>query len=494
MLGVGLGATLSTRMGFALGHSDDSLDFGQLESLAALMQETAPDRLQELLIGKLKSGAQLDTLVAAGALANARTFGGEDYTGYHCMMALTPALAMSKRMTGPTAALPVMKVLYRNATRMQQHGGRGKEVLHVLPEPVAASREQYREQMRAAVRAGDTVAAEVAFAGLSQGSAKDAYDDLQSILCEDIEVHRVVMAWRVWEALEVTGEAHARTLMRQTVHFCANQERERKKRGKPVPALRTLLPELLDRHELVSKAAGTRDSTDEDVLELAQVIFASDRSDAARATAAALARGMRHEDAGEALSIASNRLLLHDPGRSSDQASREKPKGSVHGASVGVHASDSARAWRNIASVSNHANAVSALIGGAYHTAGQSGYVAGKVFGYDKHADEVRGLAADELLRRTGAAIEAGDQKLACALVNEYSGPDAALLELMIEYGTRADGALHAEKYFHTICEDSAQTRPAFKKNYLLGLARVTASEHGFEAPGLEAARKQLQS
>ncbi|MFO0922727.1 MAG: hypothetical protein U0905_09600 [Pirellulales bacterium] len=35
-----------------------------------------------------KTGTILKTLVAAGALANARTFGGQDYIGFHTFMAL----------------------------------------------------------------------------------------------------------------------------------------------------------------------------------------------------------------------------------------------------------------------------------------------------------------------------------------------------------------------------------------------------------------------
>src|SRR5215471_20286740 len=65
----------------------DSLDFGSLEPLVRFMQETPVDKLLGALAGKLKSGEELRRLVAAGALANARTFGGEDYVGFHTMMA-----------------------------------------------------------------------------------------------------------------------------------------------------------------------------------------------------------------------------------------------------------------------------------------------------------------------------------------------------------------------------------------------------------------------
>src|SRR5207248_4949203 len=87
------------------------------------------------------------------------------------------------------------------------------------------------------------------------------------------------------------------------------------------------------------------------------------------AVAAALAEGFSPEAVGEAISLAANRLLLCDPGRG--EADGPKYKGSVHGDSVGVHASDAANAWRNIARVSNHRNAVASLIVGAYHTAGE---------------------------------------------------------------------------------------------------------------------------
>jgi serine/threonine protein kinase len=52
--------------------------------------------------------------------------------------------------------------------------------------------------------------------------------------------------------------------------------------------------------------------------------------------------------------------------------------------------------------------------------------------------------------------------------------------------------AAAAEKYYRTVCEEHAAGRPAFRSRQLVALARVTASEHGFEAPGLAAARERL--
>ena len=99
----------------------DRLDFGRLERLVSLMQETSADAVLPKLKGELDRGAELRTLVAAAALANARTFGGQDYIGYHCFMAIVPSLAMSAWLPGDRAALPVFKVLHRNTSRIQRH-------------------------------------------------------------------------------------------------------------------------------------------------------------------------------------------------------------------------------------------------------------------------------------------------------------------------------------------------------------------------------------
>lgn len=83
------------------------------------MQETPVLKLQPALATKLKAGVSLKQLVAAGVLANARTFGDEDYIGFHTLMALSSALKMSGSMPDQQQALPVFKVLDRNTSRMQ---------------------------------------------------------------------------------------------------------------------------------------------------------------------------------------------------------------------------------------------------------------------------------------------------------------------------------------------------------------------------------------
>jgi hypothetical protein len=63
----------------------------------------------------------------------------------------------------------------------------------------------------------------------------------------------------------------------------------------------------------------------------------------------------------------------------------------------------------------------------------------------------------------------------------------------MLRFATSEDGALHAEKYYRTVTEEFALTRPAFRWRQLVALARVTASEYGFPAPGYAEACRLLK-
>src|SRR6185436_10329692 len=162
--GLGLASALAE-------ESADTLSFGSLEPLVCLMQETPASGLLPALVKELRSGTELRRLVAAAALANARTFGGEDYVGFHTMMALAPALHMSKELPAEMQPLPVFKVLYRNTNRIQERGGRKEEVLHqvkvaTLPEGRAGG-----EVLREAVRSKNVGSAEQTIAALAQRSA-----------------------------------------------------------------------------------------------------------------------------------------------------------------------------------------------------------------------------------------------------------------------------------------------------------------------------------
>lgn len=499
MLLAGLGTALAGELGLAEVQADEStrpLTFGELEPLVSLMQETAPDKLTGVLVERLNQGAELKTLVAAAALANARTFGGQDYVGFHTFMALAPAYRMAQELPSEQRPLPVLKVIYRNANRIQEFGGRSAEVLHEieadpLPQGVVAG-----EHLREVTRKGNIEAADRAFAGLAKMPIGEAFNHLQFEVDEEVDVHRVVLAWRAWDTRELAGESWGHCLLRQSIRYCAQTEERIISKGYTPSPIRTLLPKLLDQYKLLERSLGDKQGDDAFVRDLAQTIFRGSREQAADAAAQALAEGYHPEAIGEAMSLAANLLVLHDPGRPEKWASPEKPVGSCHGDSVGVHASDAANAWRNILRVSNPRNVVASLIVGSFHTAGQSDRSNPNPYPFAEHLAEVKSEKQAELIAETETAIRNKDQLRAAALVARYGqlGYDPRdVFQLMLRYATSEDGALHAEKYYNTVIAEYASMRPAFRWGQVVALARVTASEYGRTAPGYEEARRLLK-
>src|SRR5262249_4236783 len=160
---------------------------------------------------RLRDGTELRDLVAAAALANSRKFGGEDYIGFHTLMAMAPAFHMSAEMPAARRALPVFKVLYRNTSRIQDQGGRRNEVLR----PVTAARVPEGQNgaavLRERVRARNMDQAEQTFAALASGNAADALNSLLWTVQDATEVHRVVLPYRAWDLLPIVGRDNAVT-------------------------------------------------------------------------------------------------------------------------------------------------------------------------------------------------------------------------------------------------------------------------------------------
>lgn len=496
-----IGPVLASELGLApaamAAEGTDTLNFGDMESLVCFMQETPVANLQPALVEKLKSGVPLKKLMAAGALANARSFGGEDYVGFHTCMALTPALNMSKMMPEKEQALPVLKVLYRNTNRIQEHGGRKTEVLHPV-EAQASSQQITGEKLRETVRTKNREEAERMFGILAQKSAEEALDALLYVVQEATEVHRTVLPYRAWDLLDVVGQEHAQTLLRQSLRYCLNAEKYRRAEWNEHGSA---LTKLLDEHKLLGRDPGTKCAEDSFVEKLSKTIFEGSPEQAAAAVAAALAEGFDPAAVGEAISLAANQLVLRDHGRTPSEENAGKPVGSVHGDSIGVHASDSANAWRNLARVSRGRNVFACLILGAWQAAHDRTNRGGDFLNWDPvpadwHLRSIKDTKDPaKLLSMLDEAIRQNMQARASAIVHQIgqlAQPAEPVFDVLLRFGVSEDGALHAEKYFQTVLDDFHATRPAFRWRHLLALARVTASEFGRPAPGQAEARELL--
>lgn len=502
MLVATLGLEVATELGLSKvwAEEQEALSFGALEPLVRLMQETPVDALLPKLTAELRSGTELRRLVAAAAMANARTFGGEDYIGFHTMMALAPALHMAGELPAEVQPLPVFKVLYRNTNRIQERGGRKEEVLHAIHPVPTPENLSGGEALREAVRRKDVVAAEQTLAGLMRGSAEDAFNHLLMAVQDNTEVHRVVLPYRAWDLMGLIGREQAQTLLRQSVRYCVKAETWPRRDTWEDP--RTILPRMLESHQLMQRTPGDRAVDDAWIDKMSQTIFSSTPEQAAEAAASALAEGISPAAIGEAITLAANQLVLRDHGRRPKEEIAGKPIGSVHGDSIGVHASDSANAWRNMARVSNPRNQYACLILGAYQLALDRVNRGGDFLNWEPlpvawHVDQIKTTDAEGLLREADEAIRSNLQARAAALIHRYgeAGYDPKpAFQLLLRYAVSEDGALHAEKFYRTVSEEFASTRAAFRWRHVVGLARVTASEYGRPAPGVEEGRQLLRA
>jgi hypothetical protein len=498
MLTTSIGATLASDLGLNAALADNGggrLNFGRLEPLAAMMQENSAEKMLPLVVSQIEKGAAFKDVVAAAALANARAFGGEDYIGFHSFMAMAPAYEMSKEMPADRRALPILKVLYRSTNQIAAKGATSAgEVLH--PHDMPASGDASRESLLDAMHKQDLAKAEDQFASLAARSPQQAFNDLQALIQDDLDVHRTVMAYRAWDLLGLTGKEHAFTTLRQSVHYCVNTEKQRVRNGGAEPAIRAALPRIVEKYRLDTRSPGTRRGDDGWLKEFTRTLVTSSPAQAAEAVAAALAEGFSLDSVGEALSLGSTYLVIHDPGRS--KAYPGKPVGSVHGDSVGVHASDSMNAWRNMARASSPYNALTGLVVAGYHLAhAQRGeFDRAQPYSILEHASTISATDAGDLLRQTETAIRENDQAIAAALAAAYGKANhnpRPLFDMLLRFAVSEDGALHAEKYYRTVSEEFGRTRPANRWDHVVALARVTASECGNESAGYAEAKKLLK-
>lgn len=495
MLAAGLGASLATDLNFSTAFAaegSESIPLGNYASLVELMRNTPAEQLQPLLAeAVLKGGTDLKTLIGAGALANAVTFGGCDYVGFHTAMAMLPALQMTRRLSANRQPLPVLKVLYRNANQIQAVGGASTTQLWEIHAAEHAEGD-LGEQIRAACRVPDAQLGEKLLLSVTD-SPLDAFNALQPAMQDDLNVHRFVFAHRTYGLVGLLGEEYAYSILRQCVRFCADHERMRIEHKQPESPIRAIVPKLLDQFKLVGKSLGTRDPGDAAVEELSKIIYFGPRDRAAEAVAAALAEGIDPEVVGEAISLASNLYVLR----------QGADKWRTHGDSAGVHSSDATNAWRNMARIAERRHAVTGLIVAAYHAGIQSAPFETPPYPTDEHRKLVKIDDAAGLLAEAEDAIRHNDQGRVTAAVQIHGerGCDVEqVFDLMLKYAISEDGRLHGEKFFHTVREEYETTRPAFRYRQVVALARVTASaygynredQQGFRAAGYDQACKLL--
>ncbi|HMP03884.1 MAG TPA: hypothetical protein PKC45_15435, partial [Gemmatales bacterium] len=441
-------------------------------------------------------------------LANARTFGGENYFGFHVFMALAPAAQMAQSLPTDRAPLPLLKVLYRHAHYAQEMSGAALQPLE--PAQSESTGAATAEALRAAVNRGDVRAAEALLAELSRRSPEDALNAALLGVQDNHEVHSVVLPWRAWAMLDFLGREQALTLLRQSIRKCAQQSRQQAANHPDLQArARARVPQLVEKHQLGDKTAAPRSADDAWISRFSDELLGASADAAGEQVALALAEGFLPEHIGEAISLAASELVLRQVANA--QGSYRLGRRS-HGDAPGVHAADTVNAWRNLARVCNDRNRMAGLIlaginvASSYHQGGQPQDRLHEQQCFLRSEDRAQAakVAAAQLPEELRTAIEDNDQQRATALV-EWAGQQGLeavpLFNQFLRYAVSEDGRLHAEKYFLTVVEEFRATRPSLRWKHLMALARVTASCYGMSqqdrkegrAPGYEEACQLLK-
>ena len=170
-------------------------------------------------------------------------------------MALVPAYKMAGELPSDRQALPVLKVLYRNSSRIQEQQFAQRDTLHHVDAAESVEPDRRAEWLRDAIRADDLHDAEARFAAIAASRQSTPSTQLQFAVEDDVNVHRVVLAWRAWAMLELTGQQYAQTLLRQSVRFCIDSEQSMRDHQQPAPEVRAVLPRLVGRAPSVEQIA-----------------------------------------------------------------------------------------------------------------------------------------------------------------------------------------------------------------------------------------------
>ena len=408
-------------------------------------------------------------------------------------MAMLPAMNMIDLLPSERQPLPILKVLYRNSAQIQALGGPSKKTLREMHAAEEATVENRDIAIRDACRVGDVEKAERLFAPLANARLDDAFNTLLPTMQDEINVHRFVFAHRTRGLADLLGKDYAYTILRQCVHFSCNHEQSRINNKRAEDPIRALMPKLLDQYKLAQPRFGSRDPGDAAVEALARVIYQGPPEKSADAAAAALAEGISPEVVGEAISLASNMLVL----KQGPDAWR------THGDSAGVHSSDATNAFRNMARVCRPNLAASGLVVAAYHVAAHRPFNH-EAYPTEGHRATIKTTDPTKLLDEAEDAIRNNNQGRAAAAIAIYGEgghSPQAVFDRMLKYTISEDGRLHGEKYFQTVQEEFRTMRPAFRWRQIVGLARVTASAYGYDrddkygkrAPGYEEACRLLK-
>ena len=379
---------------------------------------------------------------------------------------------MAAELPAASAALPVLKVLYRNTSRIHATGGAAKEVLHPIAEnAIGRCRACRRAHSRGGSRQESRSRRTTAWPPQHRALARRG---VQRFAAGGGRRRRSASHRPGLSRLGSVGPGWARARRDHVAAVVALLRRQ----------LQAELRRSLCRHSRAaaqiarSVPAGRARAGHARGRRCLDRIDVRTRSSPRRPTRPRTPSPPRWPKASAPHPVAdadrawrANQLVLRDAGRLARNAQPNKPVGSVHGDSIGVHACDSVNAWRNIAAVSNRRNAVASLILSAWQVASDRGFGGSEILAAQPQPEpqQIEKITVRDRLRllaragRCHPSAGSGPCLRRGACLRRARLPGRPVQDLLLRYAISEDGALHAEKFYSTTNEEFARARPKFR-------------------------------
>src|SRR5262249_51836566 len=156
------------------------------------------------------------------------------------------------------------KVVARNAGCIHDPRNRDRARLQAVAPATLPKGRSGGDLLRAAP--GPNEAEQILAGLLPRESPPDAHNDILSNSIEpSLDVHAIVMVWRAWDLLDLTGEEHALTMLRQGVAAGG------------APEFGALLVQLFDQYHLLDRPRVVRPAEDAWVDRMSRTIFEAGR-------------------------------------------------------------------------------------------------------------------------------------------------------------------------------------------------------------------------
>jgi hypothetical protein len=290
--------------------SPEVVQFGpEMEPVVRWIEDTPRDRVLQVAAEKLRGGLSFRQLLGGLFLAGIRNIKPRPVGfKFHAVMVINSAHQLALDAPQEDRLLPFFWALDNFKSSQAQDEREGDWVLGPVKQSAVPGPERARKLFAEAMERWDDEAADVAVAGLCRAAGSgEIAETLWRYGARDWQNigHKIIFMAQSFRILDTIGWQHAEPVLRSLVYGLLNGGRS--DTAAPYPANETLASQIR-----ADWAAGKPDSAAS--VALLEALRQANPSDAARAAADLLNRGVAANSVWDAVMLAANELLMRQPG------------------------------------------------------------------------------------------------------------------------------------------------------------------------------------